>query len=97
MEAQFEGNLELGANAVGRADQDGRLPALQVEAEEGAEAADAAQNIAVKGLLGEELDAFLGAVAGGNVDAGVSVGHGMGVGFVKHDESFPGLNSLREG
>ena len=63
VQAEFEGDLELGADAVGRADQDGVLPALQVEPEERAEAADAAQHIAVKGLLRQVLDALLGAVA----------------------------------
>jgi hypothetical protein len=67
--AELEGDLELGAHAVGGADQDGVLPALQVEPEERAEAADAAQDVAVEGLLRQVLDAFLGAVAGGDVDA----------------------------
>ena len=42
VEAEGEGDFELGANAVGRADQDGVFPALQVEAKEGAESSDAA-------------------------------------------------------
>ena len=42
VEAQLKGHLELGPDAIGRADQDGVLPALHVEAVEGAEAADAA-------------------------------------------------------
>jgi transposase-like protein len=78
--AELEGDLELGAHAVGGADQDGVLPALQVEPEERAEAADAAQHIAVKGLLRQVLDALLGAVAAGDVHAGVGVGHGGVIG-----------------
>ncbi len=88
VQAELEGHLELGAHAVGRADQDGVLPALHVEPEERAEAADAAQNIAVKGLLRQVLDAFLGAVATADIDACVGVGHGFGFGFVGHDAVF---------
>jgi hypothetical protein len=86
MKAQFEGHLELGPDAVCRAHQDGALPALQIEPEQGAEAADAAQNVAVEGFLRQELDALFGPVATGNVDAGVGVCHGMKLGFFKHDE-----------
>ena len=57
---------------------------------ERAEAADAAQHIAVKGLLRQVLDAFLGAVATADVHAGVGVGHGFGFGFVRHGAAFCG-------
>jgi hypothetical protein len=63
VQAHFKGDLELGAHAVGRAHQDGVLPSLQVEAEKGAKATDAAQHIAVKGLLRQVLNALFGAVA----------------------------------
>jgi len=81
VDAQVEGQLELGADAVGGADQDGLGPFPEVELEKGAEAADAAQDTAVEGALGEVLDAVLGAVAGGDVDAGVGVGDGLAGGF----------------
>ena len=42
VEAHLEGDLELGSDAVGRADQDGAFELLQIEPEEGAEPADAA-------------------------------------------------------
>ena len=86
--AQLEGHLQLGAHAVGRADQDGVLPALQVKPVKRAKAADAAQHVAVEGLLRQILDAFLGAVAAGDVNAGVGVGHGFGFGFVWHGAGF---------
>jgi len=64
VEAEFEGDLELGADAVSRTDEDGVFPALQVESKEAAEAADAAQHITIEGFLREVLDAILGAVGG---------------------------------
>ena len=82
--AQLESHFELGAHTVRRADQDGLLPALQVEPEQGAEAADPAQHIAVEGLLGQVLDAFLGAVAAGDVNACVGVRYRLGFSFVRH-------------
>ena len=81
VQAQLEGHLQLGSHAVGRADQDGLLPALHVQPEQRAEAADSAQHIAIKGLLRQVLDALLGAVAAAEVDAGVGVGHGFGLRF----------------
>ena len=89
--AQLEGDLELGAHAVGRADEDGVLPALQVEPEERAKAADSAQHVAVKGLLRQVLDAVLGAVATADVNASIGVGYGFGFGFVRHGAAFCGV------
>ena len=93
VQAQLEGDLQLGAHAVGRADQDGVFPALQVEPEERAKAADAAQHIAVKGLLRQVLDAVLGAVATADVHAGIGVGYGFGFGFVGHGADFLRMES----
>ena len=90
VQPQLEGHLQLGAHAVGRAHQDGVLPALHVQPEERAEAADPAQNIAVEGLLRQVLDAFLGAVATADVHAGVGVGHGLGLDSSAHGAAFCG-------
>ena len=76
VDAELEGDLELGAYAVGGGDQHGVGKLGQVEREEAAEAADLAQHLLVEGLAGEHLDALLGAVAGGDVDAGVGVRDG---------------------
>ena len=43
MDAEVEGDLELGADAVGGGDQDGVRELLEVEREEAAEAADLAR------------------------------------------------------
>jgi hypothetical protein len=80
MDAELEGELELGADAVGRGDQDWLL-VFAVETEEAAEAADLAEHVAGEGALGEVLDALFGAIAGGDVDAGVGVGGRGGGGF----------------
>jgi hypothetical protein len=71
--AELEGELEFGTDAISGRDEDG-LFVFAVEAEEAAEAADFAENIAGEGALGEVLDALLGAIAGGDVDTGVGVG-----------------------
>ena len=69
-----KGDLELGADAIRTRDEDRVLIALQVGREERAEAADAAEHAAGEGLLRERLDALLGVIAAGDVDAGVGVG-----------------------
>ena len=74
VDAELEGDLELGADAVGGGDEDGVGVFVEVEREEAAEAADFRKDLLVEGLTGEHLDALLGAVAGGDVDAGVGVG-----------------------
>ena len=55
----------------------------------------AAQDVAIEGFLGQELDAILGAIAAGNVDAGVGVGHGVRLRLFGHDESFPAIKFQR--
>ncbi len=54
MDAQMEGELELGSDAVGGGDKDGLL-VFAIEFEEAAEAADFAEDIAGKGPLSEVL------------------------------------------
>ena len=77
VDAELEGDLELGADAVGAGDEDGVGELLEVEREEAAEAADLAEDLAVEGLAGEHLDALLAAIGAGDVDAGVGVGDGL--------------------
>jgi hypothetical protein len=97
--AKFEGYLQLGSHAVRRADQDGVLPALQIQPEERSKAPNAAQDIAIEGLLGEKLDPLLSAVATADVHTGVSVGDGFGFGlaagsrFVRHFADFLRIGS----
>ena len=47
---------------------------FQVEGEEAAEAAYLGEDVFVEGLAREQFDALLGAIAGGDVDAGIGVG-----------------------
>jgi len=72
--AEFEGDLELGADAVGRRDEHRLGELLQVKRKQAAEAADFGEYVLVEGFAREHFDALLGAVAGGDVDAGAGVG-----------------------
>ena len=73
VDAQLEGDLELGADAVGRRDQDGVGKFFEIEREQAAEAADLREHMAVEGLARQHLDALLAAVGAGDVDPGVGV------------------------
>jgi len=77
VQPQGKGDLELGAHAVGRADQNGVFPALQIQPEKRAKAADPAQYVAVKGLLRQVLDSFLGLAGAAEVHAGIGVSYGF--------------------
>ena len=88
VQAQREGDLQLGAHAVGGADQDRLLPALRVHPVQRAKAADAAQHVAVKGLLRQELDAILGALATAEINSRIGIGHGLLFGVFGHGQSF---------
>jgi hypothetical protein len=70
---------------------------LQVETEERSKASYSAQNVAIKGLLRQVLDTFLGAVAAADVNTGIGVGHGFGFGFVRHGAAFCGWSFRRRG
>ena len=59
VDAELEGDLEFGAYAVGRGDEDGVGELLEVEGEEAAEAADFGEDMLVEGLAREHLDALL--------------------------------------
>jgi hypothetical protein len=63
----LEGQLELGAHAVGAAHQHRLLVALG-HLEQGAEAADARQHAFAHGFFGQRLDAFDQRVARVDVD-----------------------------
>ena len=69
VQAELKGDLELGTDSVRRADENGVFEALEIEPEQSAETADAAENVAVESLLRQVLNAFLGAVARGDVYA----------------------------
>jgi hypothetical protein len=82
VDAELEGDLELGADAIAARNQDGVGKPGEIEGEEAAEASDLRQDVLVEGLAGQHLDALLGAIAFGDVDACVGVGDGgWGVGF----------------
>jgi hypothetical protein len=70
---ELEGELQLGADAVGARDQH-RLPVFLRDAAQGAEAADAGHHLAAHGALGERLDRLDERIARVDVDAGVAVG-----------------------
>ncbi len=75
MNAGGEGNLELGAHAVGACDQNGFAPALAVELKQRAKAADGCENAAAKCFSGHRGNAPLGFIRNRNIDAGIGVAH----------------------
>jgi peptidoglycan/xylan/chitin deacetylase (PgdA/CDA1 family) len=79
---QLEGQLQLGADAVGAGDQH-RLPVFLRDLEEGAEAADAGHHLGAQGASGERLDAFDEGIAGIDVDAGIAIGKWGGQGDIR--------------
>ena len=77
VDAEVEGYLELGAYAVGRGDEDGVREPGEIEGEESSEASDLGEDVLIEGLAGEHLDALLGTLGGGDVDACIGVGKGI--------------------
>ena len=75
---ELEGDLELGADAVHAADEDGLVIFFQVEGEEAAKPADFAEDFAAMGA-GEELGQ-----GGFDLVAEIDVNAGGGVGFLFH-------------
>jgi hypothetical protein len=73
MAVQLEGQLQLGAHAVGARDQHGLLELLG-KFEQGAEPADAGHHAFAHGALGKRLDAVDQCVAGIDVNTGIAVG-----------------------
>ena len=76
VQVHLEGDFQLGANAVDAGDQHRVEIALLVDGKQAAKAADLAEHAAVKGFMGEVLDALLGAIGALNVDTGVGVSDG---------------------
>src|SRR5579883_3257024 len=72
VDLHFEGDLELGADAIDAGDQD-RIGVGLGDGEQPAKAADLAEHALGKGLMSEILDALLGTVGAVNVHAGIGV------------------------
>ena len=70
---QREGELELGADAIGARHQH-RLAEAFRQFDQRAEAADSSQHLRAQRALRERLDRFDQAIAGVDVDAGVAIG-----------------------
>ena len=68
-----DGDLELGADAVGRRHQDRILVARRLEIEERAEAAEPRLRSRARRRLGKRLDRLDQRIAGIDVDAGIAV------------------------
>ena len=88
MDVEIEGYFELGADAVGGGDEDGVGEPFEIKGEQAAEATYLAQNMLVKGFTGKHLDALLGAVSGGDIDAGVCVADWLAGRFWRRCGSF---------
>jgi hypothetical protein len=74
MDAGLDGDLELGADAVGRGDQDRILEPGRAEVEQRPEAAQTGIGAAPAGRLGGWLDALDQSIARVDIDAGIAVG-----------------------
>ncbi len=84
-----EGQLELGPDPVGPGDQDGLFIALG-ELEEAAEAPDGGEDPGAVGPGQVVFHELNGPVAGGDIDAGLGIGGGVGLVFIGgHAYSFP--------
>src|SRR5215469_17450611 len=68
-----DGELELGADAVGSGDQDGVAVARGFQIEERAETAQSGVAAGARGRLGERLDRLHQRIAGIDIDAGVAI------------------------
>src|SRR4029453_9213067 len=89
MSAGLDGELELGANAVSRSDQQRILEAAWLEVEQAAEPANAAQKSRAGRLGGKRAYRLDQGVARIDVDAGVAVGEGsLVLGFRGHPGDF---------
>ncbi len=95
MAVELEGQLQLGADAIGTRNEHGLLVFLR-DLEERAEAADAAQHLGAHGAFRGGLDAFDQRIAGIDVDARIAVRHGsVGISHdrKRDDAKFCGDNS----
>ena len=75
--AALDGDLQLGADAVGRRDEDRVAEAGRLQVEERAEAAEPAEHAGRVGRRRGGLDPLHQAVAGVDIDAGVAIGQGI--------------------
>ena len=82
VDVHVEGDLQLGADAVHAGDENRVEELLLIDGEEAAEAANLAEYSLGESLVGEILDALLGAVAAFNIHARVGVGDRSLGGFV---------------
>ena len=83
--AGLDGELELGADAVGGGDEQRVLEAARLEVEQAAEAADAAQQAGARRPGRERADRAHQGIASIDIDAGVAVGErGLVLGFRGH-------------
>ncbi|MNC90753.1 hypothetical protein D3C83_68930 [compost metagenome] len=78
MQAGVDGDLQLGADAVGGGDQQRVVIARGLEVEEGPEAAQPAFRARTAGGLGQRLDGFDEGVSGVDIDSGLRVGEAIG-------------------
>jgi len=94
--AGLDGDAQLGADAVGRRDQDRIAIAGFGEIEQAAEAADPADCAAPRGRFGQRRDPFDQPVAGRDVDSGLPVSvcgvSIFGVSICSDDGGFPGFD-----
>jgi hypothetical protein len=88
------GDLQLGADPVGRGDQQGVAVAELPQVEEGAEAAEAGGAAAPRRRPGERLDRLDQRVAGIDVDTGLSVGLAV-YGVLPEDRLYSGHGRRR--
>ena len=72
-----EGDLELGADTIGRRDQSRLLVLSSVQREETAKAAEVAHDLRTIGRLDQRFDHLHKAVTGININAGIFIGHGI--------------------
>ena len=91
--AHGRGDFELGADAIGAGDQHGLAPALQVEGEQRAERADAAEHAARKGARGHAANPFLGLIGAGDIHAGIGIAHANLISVTVSCWHFPGASA----
>src|ERR1019366_531227 len=78
VQVHFKGDLQLGTDPVHAGNQNRVRVLFLVDGEEPAKAANLAQHSAIEGLVGEILDALLGAIGALDVYASVGVSNGSG-------------------
>src|SRR5215472_12620569 len=94
MQAHFEGELELGANAIHARNQHRIAIFLLVDRKQPPEAANLAKHPAIEGFVRQVLDALFGAIGAVNVNTGIGVGDRAGLCrlLCQKSGSHPGAN-----